>query len=384
MAGVSHAREVVRCGLRTPYVKHDPSAARGPQLRGGPSVVTSRRLERPAPSVECPRCGSALVVPALPGGPSEYVLQLRSGSAPTGESGPMGEWLCRSCGLRWPDDRSPAAAALAAAPEPVPTAISGEPIEPVELPEIQGSSGVTSARVASALREAREARGLTLSDAASATRIWDRYLQALESSAPLEEFPAPIYARSFLRAYAEFLGLETDAMVNRFDEDHPAEEDPILQPLPDPRPRRRAVVNALVFVSILALLAMAVARLEGGRDQAPAPSLRAASPDVSLGRSSVTRPPPAPPIEGLKAVLVLQDRCWVVAIADGTTLEQGRTVESGDRLVFRADRILELELGSAGAVELEVNGERVRTGSLGEVVRLELRLKDGEVDTTFV
>ncbi|HKN80283.1 MAG TPA: RodZ domain-containing protein [Actinomycetota bacterium] len=297
----------------------------------------------------------------------------------------MGEWLCRSCGLRWPDDRSPAAVALAgAAPEPIPTPISGELIDPVDLPEIQGSSGVTSARVASALRQAREARGLTLSDAASATRIWDRYLQALEASAPLEEFPAPIYARSFLRAYAEFLGLETDTMVNRFDEDHPAEEDPILQPLPDPRPRRRAVVNALVFVSILALLAMAVARLEGGRDQGPAPSVRAASPDTSLGRSSLTRPPPPPPIEGIKAVVRLQDRCWVVAIADGTTLEQGRTMESGDRLVFRADRILELELGSAGAVELEVNGERVRTGSLGEVVRLELRWKDGEVDTTFV
>ena len=297
----------------------------------------------------------------------------------------MGEWLCRSCGLRWPDDRSPAAVALAgAAPEPIPTPISGELIDPVDLPEIQGSSGVTSARVASALRQAREARGLTLSDAASATRIWDRYLQALEASAPLEEFPAPIYARSFLRAYAEFLGLETDTMVNRFDEDHPAEEDPILQPLPDPRPRRRAVVNALVFVSILALLAMAVARLEGGRDQGGAPSVRAASPDTSLGRSSLTRPPPPPPIEGIKAVVRLQDRCWVVAIADGTTLEQGRTMESGDRLVFRADRILELELGSAGAVELEVNGERVRTGSLGEVVRLELRWKDGEVDTTFV
>ncbi len=41
-------------------------------------------------------------------------------------------------------------------------------------------------------------------------------------------------------------------------------------------------------------------------------------------------------------------------------------------------------LGSAGAVHLEVNGERVPTGSLGEVVRLELRLKDGELVTTFV
>jgi hypothetical protein len=31
-----------------------------------------------------------------------------------------------------------------------------------------------------------------------------------------------------------------------------------------------------------------------------------------------------------------------------------------------------------------VNGERVQTGSLGDVVQLELRWKDGEVVTTFV
>jgi cytoskeleton protein RodZ len=348
-------------------------------------VLTSRGVGLEVPSVECPRCGSGLVIAALAGGPSEYVLQLRSGTAPTGGSGPMGEWLCRSCGLRWPDDRSPAEVALEAAdPDPDPTAVSGELIELVDLPEIPGSTGVTSARVASALRQAREARGLTLSDAASATRIWDRYLQALETGAPLEEFPAPIYARSFLRAYAEFLGLETEIMVNLFDEDHPAEEAPILQPLPDPRPRRRVAVNALVFVSILALLAMAVARIDAGRDQGPMPSLPVASPDASVGRSTLTRPPPAPRVEGIRAVLRLQDRCWVVAVADGTTLEQGRTLEPGDRLVFRADRILELELGNAGAVELEVNGERVRTGDLGEVVGLELRWKDGEVHTAFV
>jgi hypothetical protein len=59
-------------------------------------------------------------------------------------------------------------------------------------------------------------------------------------------------------------------------------------------------------------------------------------------------------------------------------------LEAGARVVFHADRILELELGSAGAVHLEVSGEKVRTGSLGEVVRLELRLKDGEVVTRFV
>jgi hypothetical protein len=80
----------------------------------------------------------------------------------------------------------------------------------------------------------------------------------------------------------------------------------------------------------------------------------------------------------------LGDRCWVVAVADGATVEPGTTLEAGARVVFHADQILALELGSAGAVHLEVNGETIRTGSIGEVVRLELRWKHGEVVTTYV
>jgi transcriptional regulator with XRE-family HTH domain len=349
-------------------------------------MVTSRHLDLAAPSPECPRCGSALVVPAMAGGPSESVLQLRSSSAPAGGSGAFGEWLCWSCGLRWSNERSPAEVALAAGdPEPEPSATPGDLIDVLDLPGVQGSTSVTSRRVATTLRQAREARKLTVSDAAKGTRIRERYLQALEANASLEEFPAPIYARSFLRAYAEFLELETEGMLRRFDEDHPVQDYPIIEPLPDPPPRRRAVAGALVVASLLALLSIAVARLEGGREQGPGISPPASSAaDESPGRSSVTRPPLPPRIEGIRAILQLQARCWVVALADGATLEQGRTLEAGDRVVFRADRILELELGSAGAVDLEVNGERVRTGSLGDVVRLELRWKDGEVVTTFV
>ena len=132
-------------------------------------MVISRGLERAAPSIECPRCGSALVVPAMPGGPSENVLQLRSGSPPTGWVGPFDEWLCRSCGLRWPHERPPAEVALGAHPGSATSAIPGERIEPVDLPEVEGASSVTSGRVAATLREAREARGLTVSDAAKAT-----------------------------------------------------------------------------------------------------------------------------------------------------------------------------------------------------------------------
>jgi transcriptional regulator with XRE-family HTH domain len=269
--------------------------------------------------------------------------------------------------------------------EPEPSGSPGELIDQVDVPDVHGATGVTSQRVATTIRQAREARGLTISDAAKGTRIGERYLRALEANAPLDEFPAPVYARSFLRAYAEFLDLETEGIVRRFDEDHPVHDDQILEPLPDPGPRRRVVAGALAVASLLALLSMAVARLDSGSEPghetaSPAP----AAADVSPGPSSIVRQPPAPRIEGIRATLQLRDRCWVVAVADGAVVQPGTTLEAGARVVFHADRILELELGSAGAVHLEVSGEKVRTGSLGEVVRLELRLKDGEVVTRFV
>ena len=385
MAGVGDAREAVRRSVGVDallHVRRTPPRVAG---RSGRGLVTSRHLVPAASGPECPRCESALVVPAMAGGPSESVLQLRSSTAPMGRPDASGEWLCELCGLRWPYERTTAVVASAAGElDSEPSGSPGELIDLVDVPDV-GATGVTSQRVATTIKQAREARGLTVSDAAKGTRIAERYLRALEANASLEEFPAPVYARSFLRAYAEFLDLETQGIVRRFDEDHPVQDEQILEPLPDPRPRRRVVAGALAVASLLALLSMAVAKLGSGSDPgpetaSPAPGAAAASP----GPSSIERPPPAPRIEGIRATLQLRDRCWVVAEADGAVVQPGTTLEAGARVVFHADRILTLELGNAGAVHLEVNGERVRTGSLGEVVRLELRWKHGEVVTTFV
>ena len=385
MAGVGDAREAVPRSVAVDallHVRRTPPRVAGRSRRG---LVSSRHLVPAASGPECPRCESALVVPAMAGGPSESVLQLRSSTAPTGRRDASGEWLCELCGLRWPYERTTAVVASAAGElDSEPSGSPGELIDLVDVPDV-GATGVTSQRVATTIKQAREARGLTVSDAAKGTRIAERYLRALEANASLEEFPAPVYARSFLRAYAEFLDLETQGIVRRFDEDHPVQDEQILEPLPDPRPRRRVVAGALAVASLLALLSMAVARLGSGSDPgpetaSPSPAAAAASP----GPSSIERPPPAPRIEGIRATLQLRDRCWVVAEADGAVVQPGTTLEAGARVVFHADRILTLELGNAGAVHLEVNGERVPTGSLGEVVRLELRWKRGEVVTTFV
>jgi cytoskeletal protein RodZ len=66
--------------------------------------------------------------------------------------------------------------------------------------------------IGSSLREARRRRGVGLSEASAATMIRGRYLEALEQERP-DALPEGPYQRSFLREYAEYLGLDGDILV---------------------------------------------------------------------------------------------------------------------------------------------------------------------------
>ena len=65
------------------------------------------------------------------------------------------------------------------------------------------------------LRRAREELGWDLRDVAAALRIKAEYLSALERNT-VEGLPGPTYATGFLRAYAEYLGLDGHEIVRRF------------------------------------------------------------------------------------------------------------------------------------------------------------------------
>ncbi len=66
------------------------------------------------------------------------------------------------------------------------------------------------------LRQAREARDLTLDQAERQIRIRAKYLAALEQG-NYSALPTGVQARGFLRNYARFLGLDADLMVSRYD-----------------------------------------------------------------------------------------------------------------------------------------------------------------------
>jgi cytoskeletal protein RodZ len=65
------------------------------------------------------------------------------------------------------------------------------------------------------LREARERRGITLRQIADHTKISIASLEALERS-DASRLPGGIFARSFVRSYADEVGLDPDATVEAF------------------------------------------------------------------------------------------------------------------------------------------------------------------------
>jgi transcriptional regulator with XRE-family HTH domain len=65
------------------------------------------------------------------------------------------------------------------------------------------------------LRQAREARKISIKDVVKETNISPVYLQALEEE-KFDKFPSETYLVGFLRTYAEFLKLDVDAIVQSY------------------------------------------------------------------------------------------------------------------------------------------------------------------------
>lgn len=74
------------------------------------------------------------------------------------------------------------------------------------------NSGMEDLKIGAILTRAREERGMTFEEASQATKIRKRYLEALE----LDDYgalPDPVYLLGFVRAYANYLGLDGDRLA---------------------------------------------------------------------------------------------------------------------------------------------------------------------------
>lgn len=236
--------------------------------------------------------------------------------------------------------------------------------------------------LATALREAREGRGLSLQHVAGETRLPVRALAALEGTGSDDDLPEPPYDRYFLREYARYLGVSDPSLMESLEETPQAGVQIPLDLLPAGRPPRRWPMWALAALSVGVLITLAGLRVISPRSVTPPtePAPAVTRPPAQTNVPPTEASPAAPRIRGVAAVVTLSAPCWIQATVDGqVTLSE--TFPPGKTLRLKARRTLDLTLGNAGGARLRVNGKRFPTGSSGEVVRLSFAWEHGRLVT---
>jgi hypothetical protein len=221
--------------------------------------------------------------------------------------------------------------------------------------------------IGTSLRQARQHRGLDVSDVERETRIRAKYLTALEEER-FEVLPGAAYVRGFLRTYAEFLGLDGNLLVAEFNEQFaPPEDDlPAIQPTGIGRPPGRlaqpvlGVVAATVVFGGIAVWQLGFTSAE----RTPIPQAHAAAPvvrphakprrqAVSPARHAVAKAPQT------FVVRAARGDCWLLVrsgSASGPVVYEG-TLATGGTVRFGLQRGLWVRLGAPWNVDATLRGK---------------------------
>ena len=286
------------------------------------------------------------------------------------------------------------------------------------------------AAVGSYLRNLRDQQGVSLAELARATRVLYRHLEALEAD-DLAALPAPVFAKGFIRAYCQVLGVAPDEALALYDarskEGRPVAPGPArtLHPTPappahapttePPRPPRGhgavLVSFALLVVLGVALFAFTIA-LKSGQEAAvgqraplaaapPPPTEATPEPSPVVEPPTTPSPPPAAkpsagtlagappsvatpavgastpavpqaaaasPASAYRLVARTTETTWMrVRTEDGRTIEE--TIPANEVREWVSSYPFVLSIGNAGGVTLELNGRQLpRLGPSGAVI----------------
>jgi cytoskeleton protein RodZ len=218
--------------------------------------------------------------------------------------------------------------------------------------------------IGSSLREARRRRQLELADVEAATRIRTQQLEALERER-FELLPPDPYRRSFLREYADFLGLDGDLYVHEYDlRFRPPEPTP-----PTPPSRRRLELGRLLgprplflvgsVVAVAAIFGVSVWLLGGSGGTGTATSIAATHartrPSPHTHRHAA--PERAPGLAARALVLTgARGSCWLwvrIGSAGGPTVYE-QTLQAGQTVRFGLRRPLWIRLGAPWNIEAAI------------------------------
>jgi cytoskeleton protein RodZ len=268
------------------------------------------------------------------------------------------------------------------------------------------------------LKREREMRGVSIEEIAAATRISTRFLEALEKE-HWDQLPGGVFNRGFIRAVAQFLGLDGDTMVAEYELERKctAPETPVVVAPPAEIPRNwRPAVTAVALLAALVAggwfayerYALEISARLHGRAGAngtftttpgePVPQALTGVPDPPAGTASNSSAPassgtttsaspnastpasPAPANALLELKMQAGRPAEVKVIADGAIVFNGH-VAVDQVQTFSAHDSFEVTSSESSALFLELNGQTLPPlGKPGEPGSVTLTRKDLQPD----
>lgn len=262
--------------------------------------------------------------------------------------------------------------------EPEGSVASGEMARKT-TPRSAAAKASVPATIGQALRQAREAAGLSVQDVADRTKVRPGLLGLIEDDNH-DKLPALTYSVGFVKAYARTVGLDPAASAERYRQES-QKGDPVptmvdMQPLDARRMPSKRLVAAVSAALVLALglfWAWGAGVLTPPPPEAPVVADIAtnvpATPDEEFAEDAA--PGPAQPDPSAPVTLTATTEAWV-KISDsvsGETFFMG-TMAPAQTLALPPGRPWVLRTGRAGAIEAKV-GDRLipPLGGAAETVR---------------
>ena len=222
----------------------------------------------------------------------------------------------------------------------------------------------SSIGVGSALRRARELRGITLDEAARDTKLRAEQLRSLESET-FDDLGDPVYARAMLRTYARYLGLRPERVLSVYAQ-HAEEVAPPQPPGKLGRVERGLAASRirdnqrfLLIAAAVVLVTLIAVGLVSRGGASPEASIETPSPGAA-GTPSASATP------GVDVVLTATSPVEVSAVIDGAA-QDPTTLRPGESMTLRATEELQLAADDGGAIALTVDGrDRGAPGRRGQ------------------
>jgi cytoskeleton protein RodZ len=237
------------------------------------------------------------------------------------------------------------------------------------------------------LRLAREARGISLREISDQTRISTRYLEAIESG-DLKRLPGGIFNRSFIKAYARYVGYdETEALENyaRTAREMGASPDDVSTTpykacvYTDGGGVRSPVITLLLTVLILAILSLAVYAILHWYQRNETSATSGNTPTQAAPPATTKPPPQSAPTAVATEGFVVQIKSLGRIASIRTKVDDEESIEhrglvAGDTREFKPTQTFSVRYAKslARVFELTINGRPAKIESVSATNPIEM------------